>query len=68
MRTDDHDDGHSEEEERDGAEDRDTGREILDPNGPCMACGAPNARIHASPEGPARLCPTCATLAGLGCP
>lgn len=43
-------------------------RVILDPKGPCMACGAPNARIYASPEGPARLCPTCATLEGLGCP
>ena len=43
-------------------------REVLDPEGPCMACGAPNARIFASPDGPARLCPTCAALNGLGCP
>lgn len=42
--------------------------EVLDPNGPCMACGTPNARIYASPDGPARLCPTCAALNGLGCP
>lgn len=42
--------------------------EVLDPKGPCMACGAPNARIHGSPDGPARLCPQCATLNGLGCP
>lgn len=42
--------------------------EILDPHGPCMACGAPNARIYGSVDGPARLCPPCATLNGLGCP
>lgn len=42
--------------------------EILDPHGPCMACGAPNARIYGSADGPARLCPPCATLDGLGCP
>ena len=43
-------------------------REVLDPKGPCMACGSPNARIYASPDGPARLCPPCAALNGLGCP
>lgn len=42
--------------------------EVLDPKGPCMACGSPNARIYGSPDGPARLCPPCAALNGLGCP
>lgn len=42
--------------------------DVLDPHGPCMACGAPVARIYGSADGPARLCPTCATLNGLGCP
>jgi len=59
--------------DHDGADDAASGstddeREVLDPHGPCMACGAPNARIHATADGPARLCPTCATLNGLGCP
>lgn len=44
------------------------GHETIDPHGPCMACGAPNARIYGSADGPARLCPPCATLNGLGCP
>lgn len=44
------------------------GHEVLDPQGPCMACGAPDARIYGSADGPARLCPPCATLNGLGCP
>lgn len=36
--------------------------------GPCQSCGAPQARWWSSPDGPARLCPPCATLQGLGCP
>ncbi|MCX6509874.1 MAG: hypothetical protein NT081_03550 [Actinobacteria bacterium] len=42
--------------------------EAFDPNGPCMACGIPNARLWQTPDGPARLCPPCATLNGIGCP
>lgn len=42
--------------------------DVLDANGPCMSCGSPNARIWHTPEGPARLCPPCATLNGIGCP
>ncbi|MSX35449.1 MAG: hypothetical protein F2947_09920 [Actinobacteria bacterium] len=40
----------------------------VDGNGPCMACGLPNARSWETPDGPARLCPPCATLNGIGCP
>ena len=36
--------------------------------GVCASCGAPHAREWSTPEGPARLCPPCATLHGLGCP
>ena len=43
-------------------------REVIDPHGPCMACGGPGASLHATPDGPARLCRVCATLEGLGCP
>ena len=39
-----------------------------DVNGPCLACGLPNARSWETPDGPARLCPPCATLNGIGCP
>jgi hypothetical protein len=38
------------------------------PNTACQSCGSPHARDWATPEGPARLCPTCATEHGLGCP
>lgn len=41
---------------------------FIDPDGPCMACGSPNARIWGTPDGPARLCPPCAVLNGIGCP
>ncbi len=34
----------------------------------CASCGAPRAREWSTPEGPAWLCPPCATLHGLGCP
>ncbi|MFN6118684.1 MAG: hypothetical protein ACK5CE_03455 [Actinomycetes bacterium] len=34
----------------------------------CMSCGSPTARSWSTPDGPARLCPPCATLHGLGCP
>ena len=37
-------------------------------DGVCASCGAPHARTWSTPEGPARLCPSCATLHGLGCP
>jgi hypothetical protein len=36
--------------------------------GGCMSCGSPQARDWATPDGPARLCPVCATEHGLGCP
>lgn len=36
--------------------------------GPCESCGSPQARSWSTPEGPARLCPPCATLNGIGCP
>lgn len=49
-------------------EDAGTGGDVLDANGPCMSCGSPNARIWHTPDGPARLCPPCATLNGIGCP
>lgn len=42
--------------------------DVIDPDGPCLSCGSPNARIWQTPDGPARLCPPCATLNGLGCP
>lgn len=35
---------------------------------PCESCGAPQSRAYDTPDGPARLCPACATLHGLGCP
>lgn len=41
------------------------------PAGPgdgCEACGSPQARSWSTPDGPARLCPPCATLNGIGCP
>ena len=34
----------------------------------CLSCGSPQARVWSTPDGPARLCPPCATLHGLGCP
>lgn len=34
----------------------------------CEACGSPHARSWSTPDGPARLCPPCATLNGIGCP
>jgi hypothetical protein len=34
----------------------------------CMSCGSPHARSWSTADGPARLCPTCATEHGLGCP
>ncbi|MDP2291407.1 MAG: hypothetical protein Q8M22_09460 [Actinomycetota bacterium] len=34
----------------------------------CVSCGSPYARAWATPQGPAQLCPTCATMHGLGCP
>jgi hypothetical protein len=34
----------------------------------CASCGSPHASTMDTPEGPARLCPPCATLHGLGCP
>jgi len=37
-------------------------------SGPCQSCGVPHARMWGTREGAARLCPTCATLHGLGCP
>jgi hypothetical protein len=36
--------------------------------GGCEACGSPQARSWSTPDGPARLCPPCATLNGIGCP
>ncbi len=42
--------------------------ERLDPAGPCQSCGVPYARIWGTSDGPARLCPTCASLHGIGCP
>ncbi len=38
------------------------------PEGPCESCGSPQARAWSTPDGPARLCPPCATLNGIGCP
>jgi hypothetical protein len=44
-------------------------RTAADPGpGGCEACGSPQARTWATPDGPARLCPPCATLNGIGCP
>jgi hypothetical protein len=63
----DSDDDEAPPSERDEHDEHDH-REILDPKGPCMSCGAPNARIWHTPDGPARLCPTCAVLNGVGCP
>jgi hypothetical protein len=40
----------------------------FDPNGPCQSCGVPHARTWDVGGGRARLCPTCATLNGIGCP
>lgn len=37
-------------------------------DGSCESCGSPQARVWSTPEGPARLCPPCATLNGIGCP
>lgn len=34
----------------------------------CQSCGSPTARRWDTPDGPAHLCPACATLHGLGCP
>jgi hypothetical protein len=42
--------------------------EETSPDGPCESCGSPQARPWSTPEGPARLCPPCATLNGIGCP
>jgi hypothetical protein len=39
-----------------------------DDGGGCEACGSPHARTWSTADGPARLCPPCATLHGLGCP
>jgi hypothetical protein len=36
--------------------------------GPCASCGSPQAKVWSTPDGPARLCPPCATLNGIGCP
>lgn len=60
--------GHDPEDADEGDDRGPDGSGVLDPRGPCMSCGAPGARIFASPDGPARLCPVCATLEGLGCP
>ena len=42
--------------------------EAMTPVPGCASCGAPHASMMDTPEGPARLCPPCATLHGLGCP
>ena len=34
----------------------------------CQSCGAPFARVWKTRDGDARLCPSCATLHGVGCP
>ena len=34
----------------------------------CASCGSPHARSWSTPDGPAWLCPPCASLHGLGCP
>ncbi len=34
----------------------------------CQSCGAPFARLWQTRDGDARLCPSCATLHGIGCP
>ena len=34
----------------------------------CQSCGTPHARHWSTPQGPARLCPPCAALHGVGCP
>jgi hypothetical protein len=39
-----------------------------DDRGGCEACGSPQARSWSTTDGPARLCPPCATLNGIGCP
>ncbi|CAB4364848.1 MAG: hypothetical protein F2681_11955 [Actinobacteria bacterium] len=44
------------------------GLERLTAKGACMSCGGPHARMWGTRDGAARLCPTCATLHGLGCP
>lgn len=44
------------------------GTAAFDPNGPCQSCGVPHARTWDVGGGRARLCPTCATLNGIGCP
>jgi hypothetical protein len=41
---------------------------VVGGSGACEACGSPQARSWSTPDGPARLCPPCATLNGIGCP
>jgi hypothetical protein len=41
---------------------------VAPPEGPCEACGSPQAKAWSTADGPARLCPPCATLNGIGCP
>jgi hypothetical protein len=53
---------------RDTADTAPDGRTPGGPTGGCASCGAPQASMMDTPEGPARLCAPCATLHGLGCP
>ncbi|MUH49863.1 MAG: hypothetical protein F2789_01520 [Actinobacteria bacterium] len=39
-----------------------------DPSNACQSCGTPHARTWSTSDGPARLCPPCAALHGVGCP
>ena len=50
--------------ETQSAEEKSTRQETL----VCMDCGSPYGRYWSTPEGKAILCPTCATVNGLGCP
>jgi hypothetical protein len=34
----------------------------------CRSCGSSAAPVWSTPDGPAHLCPPCATLHGVGCP
>ncbi|MEI8160505.1 MAG: hypothetical protein WCG65_05495 [Actinomycetes bacterium] len=34
----------------------------------CVSCGSPYGKEWSTPDGKALLCPTCATLNGIGCP
>ena len=52
----------------DGLLDIGSGRAPRSDAGVCESCAGPYARRWSTPQGTARLCATCATLHGFGCP